>query len=257
MITRREIITGGIAAIGFSFVAQSYPIRSMIAEKNDVFNSYEEEQPFYIKDGLVAMWDGELSNGELVDVISGIDGTIPSTVSYSPTEKCFLFSENAEVQYNLSSIAQDAYMSANCTYEICCSILPYTYVGSRTIFATPDYTISWYTPRSKTSTQNYVFYNYYGRASRVVRCLDSDGDFTGTLTLTCNTSNMIGVEYANAVRDGFNIKFSTIPSTQQQYFFSRLMPNAKIYSLRIYNRPLSNQEVSYNYSIDRERFNLP
>jgi hypothetical protein len=257
MKTRRDVIAGGIASLLMPNISIASPIKSMLGAERHILTDQEStfDNP-YVSDGLVAMWDGELSNGELVDLISGISGKLPSEVSYSETDKAFVFSENAQMDYILSPESQSAVMSANCTYEFCCSILPYTYVAYRTLFSTPDFQIYNYTPRGVSTTQNYIFLNYYGRTSRALRVLNAEGNFSGTVQLVCNSTSMTSLECAYGVQFG-KTSFSTIPTSTISSFRSLLMPNAKVFSFRIYNRPLSLQEISYNYSIDRERFNLP
>ena len=221
----------------------------------------------YVIDGLVSMYDAEHNVGfnmhdeesnVWVDLISNLQTQIPNSMKFNGNEAQFL--ANGIIDWNMPQELKDALTSANMTIEICLKIIPYNHIGYRTIFRTTDENnninyIYIYTPRSSSSTQTYIFYNYYGRASSIDNILDEYGNFTGTIALTCSSQSMMGKRYTNGTISS-RASFNAIPTSAPNKLQTLLMTNASIYCIRIYSRPLTDSEIKHNYNIDKERFNL-
>lgn len=241
------------------------PIRASIASR--LTGSSSSEEPFsfpYVSSGLVAMWDGiwNVGIGEhgsdanaWKDIVSGEDTSLPDLVSV--LDNGVYFNDNGSISWMLTPPLAEALKSANITIEMCISIVPYNRVQYRTILGTSGLgnDIYIYTPRGISTTQSYIFYNYYGRASSVDSILDSNGCFLGTIALVCDVSSLMGRRYTNG-RNTSRATYSQIPSTMPTVMLSSLMTGAVIYSVRIYSRPLTADEVAWNSDVDKERFGL-
>ena len=263
---RREFISGMLATVVMvsSYLGIAKPVASSLGARSTaiVENGGEAGIP-YVTDGLVAMWDGiwnvgigehDEDSSTWKDLASGLDTVLPS-VAYVP-DSCIGFTGNSDVTYNVSQETLDVLMSADVTIEACLYICPAPGAPYRIIFVTSGWEIYIYTPRTASSSQKYIFYNYYGRASSVDSILDADGTFLGTMTLTCSTDAMMGTRYKNGLYST-KATFSSIPQSEITSLTSRFWSGVRVYSIRIYNRPLSAEEVSYNYAIDKERFGMP
>ena len=66
---------------------------------------------------------------------------------------------------------------------------------------------------------------------------------------------MMGKRYANGKISNW-ASFNTIPTSAPNKLQTLLMTNASIYCIRIYSRPLTDNEIKHNFSIDKERFGL-
>lgn len=217
----------------------------------------------YVNDGLVAMWDGIENAGwgthdpnatVWKDLVSGTSMSLPSGVSVS--ESAINFSSNASLSYPISSALASALGSADVTIEFCGKIVPYNAITNRIIFITSGTEIYIYTPRSTTSSQNYLFYNYYGRSNSTANMLDANGECEGTIALTCATNGMNGVRYKNGSEVN-SATFTTIPSSVPTSLTSSLMTGARVNRISIYSRALTAAEIAANYAVDKARFNLP
>ena len=220
----------------------------------------------YVQIGLVAMWDGienagwgthDSSATVWKDLSGGGVATLPANVAVDGDAISFV--GNDSISYPISTALASALASADMSLEMCLSILPYTSTANRTMCETigMDGNILIYTPRSTTSSQQYVYYNYYGRANSAVGgVLDANGMFDGTLGLACSTSAMSGARYKNGTLVN-NATFSQIPTITPTALRSALMGGAKLRSIRIYSRALTADEIAANYAIDKARFNLP
>lgn len=240
-------------------------VKSAIAGRQSA--SAPHESPFqfpYVSSGLIAMWDGiwNIGIGEhgsdanaWKDIVSGEDTSLPDVVSV--LNNGVYFNDNGSISWMLTPPLAEALKSANITIEMCISIVPYNRVQYRTILGTSGLgnDIYIYTPRGVSTTQSYIFYNYYGRASSVDSILDSNGYFSGTIALVCDVSSLMGKRYTNG-RNTSRATYSQIPSTMPTVMLSSLMTGAVIYSVRIYSRPLTADEVAWNSDVDKERFGL-
>ena len=220
----------------------------------------------YVQDGLVAMWDGIENAGWGLhdpnatvwkDLVGGGVATLPANVAV--VGDAISFAGDATISYPISTVLASALASADMSLEMCLSILPYTLTSYRTMCETigMDGNILIYTPRSTTSAQQYVYYNYYGRAnSAVAGVLDANGMFDGTLGLACSTSVMSGARYKNGELVN-NATFPQTPTMTPTALRSALMDGAKLRSVRFYSRALTAAEIAANYAVDKARFNLP
>lgn len=256
-------IIGIVVVALISCLGIAKPVASSLGARSTaiVENGSELGIP-YITDGLVAIWDGMWNVGigehdevssTWKDLISGLDTVLPSGAYVS--DLCIGFTGNSDVSYNVSQETLDAFESANVTIEACLSICPAPGAPYRIIFVTSGYEVYIYTPRTASSTQGYIFYNYYGRTSSVDSILDSGGNFLGTIALTCSTDTMMGTRYKNGLYSS-RATFSSIPQPAITSLLSRFWNGVKVYSIRIYNRSLSAQEVAQNHEADVWRFGL-
>lgn len=241
------------------------PVRSSVSARQSMSVEHKEKQPFpYVDSGLIAMWDGEWNAGigqhdpdaaSWKDLVSGEDTSLPDVVSV--LDNGVYFNDNGSVLWTLTPPLADALKSANITIEMCISIVPYNWVAYRTILVTSGLgnEIYIYTPRGVSTTQSYIFYNYYGRASSVDQILDDTGCFSGTIAIVCEVSSLMGIRYTNG-RNTSSATYSQIPSTMPTVMQSSLMTGATIYSVRIYSRHLTADEVAWNSDVDKERFGL-
>lgn len=76
---------------------------------------------------------------------------------------------------------------------------------------------------------------------------------SGTIILNGFVNNQLEVVNDNANFSG-NSNYLVIGANSEQGLYEIFY--GKIHAIRIYNRPLTNDELTYNYNIDKARFNL-
>ena len=265
MQTRREIIKSGLGLAGIIAAgkAPAALVRSLIAARAALTGGAKLSAKSYVKNGLVAMWDGIENAGWGVhdaaatvwkDLIGSCDGT---GYNVSWDDNCAIFNGTSS-RIDLASRAP--FLSSDLQADFVISLsTPYQ---ASTVFNAGGYggyarcaTISTSAQKIVTSTS--------GNSSQVPRNLWAISLQGRAFSIAYNSSDSVaafedGVASSKsgtgAVDDNSSVAHLGARQTSAgygQYFRGR------IYCLRLYSRALTAAEIAANYAIDKARFNLP
>ena len=240
------------------------------------------EEPDYVKDGLIAWFEGEdeLVNNTLInrlgdDYIQHI-GTVASVRDkvYNPWTKAF---GSKAVSNNMSTVfgMSKDYYSTGYTYEAVGEITnSYNDVGSTGgwLFASNtgggfgigvcmDYGEVYFLNNTN-STKGKTYWRYYGKRFGASVYTKSVGTRTSPATIYDLECSVNGEPYYSIKQTTASNKSSKASnlSILNYYSFSgtgsKYSTNGHLYSLRIYNRKLTEAEIAHNHEIDKLRFNL-
>ena len=239
-------------------------------------------EPDYIQDGLIAWFEGEdeLVNNTLVnrlgsDYIQNVAtvGSIREKV-YNPWTKAFgskAVSNNMSTVYGMSK----DYYSTGYTYEA---------VGEITnVYNDVTNSGGWlfasntgggfgigvaldqgevYFLNNTNSSKGKTYWGYYGKRFGASVYTKNVGARTSPATITDLECSVNGEPYYSIKQTVASNKTSKANnlSILNYYSFtgsgSKYSTNGHLYSLRIYNRKLTEEEIAHNHEIDKKRFNL-
>ena len=220
----------------------------------------------YVRDGLVAMWDGHENSGAglhraeattWVDLVGGVEIDLPDWVS---VEDHSLYSAGgtSHVSVKLSSIdglsSSDAAWTIEIVQQSCGWTASDNYMNLQNVFNTPRGTVGYrqdnakgfyfFGPSSATkcSLQNWV------HATAKIADLHTMSAVVGANKDTCSIW-MDGVKDTVNYNAGYDADRGTAFS-----FFGNLRMSIRVYAIRVYNRKLTQEEVAANRAIDVTRF---
>ena len=292
MTTRRELITGGLAASLLPLISKSAPVKSMLGADKESFLGGPEipTAEDYVQDGLIVMWDG-IENAGLgihddeaaywIPAVGDASLKIPAT-SYWTENALFIDRKVSRTSTNISNsdsfrMLTDAVNARSLTFQNVWTLYEYgTSVGSglgeavRNVMG-PGSVYGHLCARSATSVwlnANGSGNGYYWSSAKNI------GDVGGTHALTATYTPygaraICGLYHGSVplIQDAVlpdqrvadeNVSFANLrSSTWYIGAYSNLQNTVdEIHCYRIYNRPLSAEEIAYNYLIDKMRFGL-
>lgn len=235
----------------------------------------------YVQDGLVAMWDGIENAGWDTD-----DRTSTKWVNLcSPTKNTFTVQsgkswwgeKSFEVNTNYAQNIGTKYFSeiswaAGGSLEVC--FRP-DFFGNRSsgnagrVFATSynngalqlsysaPWSRLWYFIFGPATSSTYVFSDTSFVGSGLPKTLSSSVIPGSTAAATTNTIYRNGVRMTISNTATFSYSQSYNCGLCADYTGKSQNIEGGFYCIRVYNRPLTAAEIAWNYSIDKERFNLP
>lgn len=257
------------------------PVKSMLGADGTEMSEVDEFINPYITDGLVAMWDGEWNAGfgihdstsiTWTDCIGGI-----TLQRYRPQlsnagwwlEKCY-YNPAKDKNTNgdsffineIPSYMADVFSTAELTIEVCFKSLDnyynnvtffYVYPGNHlvtdsivTLWAS-NYSIrgnGWTLSRGQVKWTKGDFTTLsvlgYGIGQEVIAYNNSSG--------TSQTKSMFAVNVDEIVPSNTRLRLMSLWQSDNDTF------QGEFYCLRIYNRPLTEEEMLHNYSVDKLRF---
>ncbi len=254
-MTRRGFIAGGCAALAGGMKALAAPTKSSVAARHLVNSGAGGgwTNP-YITDGLVAMWDGEWNAGvggehdanatSWVDLVNGVPyiGTNP------------LFESNAVVSDGGNTAANtfsfSGYISHDRTKEIVIQPISILFTNDPFLKSTGDGSLDFALWATRTPSLDAFVRN----GQSIARIPSSDAYQKMSFSAAYSQSGTQG--YLNGEK---TVDTGFIYSPQGNMYFPALNTNnkARMYSIRIYNRALTAEEIAHNYTVDKARFNLP
>ena len=222
----------------------------------------------YVKDGLVACWDGienagagshDDSPSSWADLVGALGIAVPEWVTAESNGFCSVSSTDTRTYPAISSIPG---LGDNVTIEVAAERVtwrttdnqlalqpvissPYGWFGYRYYDNSGVYHLL---PRSSAGIAE--LYNYTYGGFDVSEC----HTFAARVTLPYDASNAMvvdGVAYAGFTRDGYN-HTQALPSNWQ--FFNATRADVRIHAIRVYNRRLTDEEVAANHALDVKRF---
>ena len=270
---RKDFIKGGIASIAMWQMALGNPVKSNVAARHG-FTSYESEWKFpYVTDGMVAMWDAEwnagigvhepspqtwlnlagngldmISNGDPIFYDNYIQPTQQSEMWHTEiTDLCDDILENATLTMEVvgecvvgktspkfcmfggGALAQGFWVSAAC----------------------PDPSRIGVNFRvGGTATGTYRTNNILGHysvvsdgATAIGRYMSSSGMLERSTSVTSPITNYVSKRFAIGYRYNY-------------YVDNPMVNGEKIFSVRVYDRALTIEEILKNYEADAWRFGL-
>lgn len=237
------------------------PIRSNLGAEG-VEGIPEQDGPTaadYIQDGLVAMWDGienvdwgahDPDATSWIDLVNGIHIPVNGFNSDCAIMKAVSLTDTALL---------DALASPNMTVEMftVCGVTPQS---SRIapIQVTPETSYFSFTYYRWGTTINYStgFRYLFGQQNKFYPGFPREGDVeTISFTMTRDGATSKAYYY-NGVSLNVYSYAATEPSVSPTELRFWRAGNPEVYFVRIYNRTLSEAEVSYNFLIDKARFGL-
>ena len=257
MTTRRQILAGGIAAIGFPLLSKSSPVRSLLGAEGSEIISAEETVPTasdYVQEGLIGLFDGEenvgwgvhesnpsqwanLIDGKIINLNSGvIFGDKFATTDDTFSAKSFGEAFSGRSQYRFEYI----------TSEICFE----TESSERQFILIDMYR------RSCMGVWDTNIGVGYWRAVGFGRSTIGEV-ISATSIYNTTTDNIPSYQYVDGqFKELVNVNFSQPLSTAFSIGgspYDRAF-SGKLYCVRMYDRPLSEEEIIHNYTIDKYRF---
>ena len=260
--TRRQMILGGIAS-GIPFICKSKPIKSMISLKAISF-SQENIQPIeipYINDGLIAIWDGIMNgkngqhdpNGGLVELISGTQ-TYVRRGSYVVNDDCIVGDGVVIASPPIQSIT-NLNGSGNLTIEACCSNdnsgRPIQFANNRPFSSVMFQPNGRYWMTHDSCTESVL-------QSKWASGFKPNQRGSRTLVVSSTTVQWFidGIPDASSPRTK-DFTVSSFPFSIFGWDWDYGFPAyGDFCAVRIYNRALTADEITHNYSIDKARFGL-
>ena len=269
MMTRRNILKTGIAALTVPYIGRSEPRRSMLGAVDTGEEGSSEWVNPYVTDGLLSMWDGEWNAGgglhdenSLIwkDLVGSRDWQLGSYSSYEWKNNSFYAKDqNAATQDFIDgSIVK--------TVEVCATLqkhdqppignFAFIILGRLTTNSKPYYGILYRNPSGayKALMSGFSFYT------------NTYTEFVGTPSSFSfpdfDVQNVVPAFFNGVSRDANTINTLDYNANTRGTTariggtLTQAMP-IEVFNLRIYSRPLSEDEIFHNYTVDRERFNLP
>ena len=267
-MNRRDFLIGSAASVGIPLSGLSRPINSLVAstgEKSATGGGGGWQNP-YVTDRLVAMWDGEWNAGGGVhdanatmwkDIAVGThDIPLSSVVSSFSANSFDYISGRAYMENSIDVV--NAVWDEGYTVELIIKELESPLSDSNAMIFGGDY--------HRTGA-------FFATSDTNIRCCIRDGSGM-TLSRSTNVNLSFATSYANGKYLGYlngARKYSIYrtpytSSTAATYFgvgsaggfgWVSRSGKTKFYSIRIYSRALTADEIAANYEIDKARFNLP
>lgn len=215
----------------------------------------------YVQDGLVAMWDGIENAGWGVHDDSM--RTMVDLISNSATLNSFTDSKDGRWFYNVAwkgfALSSLNLSAENYTLE-CVVMKPTSEAASPRFY--PVATIA-------SSEGQYISWKPSGDLARMNVAVRDSETPTGTYwtwgaladgfteTIVCDMSQTKAFGYVNGTYAGDKSNINLTGRTVGTLRFNGDTSPAWIGNIRLYSRSLTEEEIAYNYSIDKARFNLP
>ena len=255
-----------ICTIVFAWASFCAPIRSVVGGRQSFMIEVSEQgysAADYVQDGLVAMWDG-IENADWgvhdaeatswKDLIGTRDAVLAG--NYSWLDNCIHRASDSSTSIVLPDIA----IVHGFYIEYCCALLNAGGGNYRDIALTTSKRLE-LVQNSNGSTSLYFRNSNGGYVSRAYRLYIA----TSTLPRTFGFGfTDAGVVYA--LNGNGPYWDSTVNTILDNTFYGSqdivigkyrsLYEDAYYYSIRVYDRPLSVEEIAHNYEIDRLRFGL-
>ena len=232
----------------------------------------------YVTDGLVAHYDGEWNAGGGVHVPSGLvawrdlsetglDLAMPAASAFELGEKCIRFNGTGAAESVASTIVQ---ASLHGTFELVVQRSKLGTGSTRVFFSCGN--SAWWRAYASISggplgvyayNSGYEGFRWYSMAN--LETVQSPISFAFMFDKDGASWKSVVKSYAN----GRNFSFFTFPNN---YGYKADMPTSgvvsagttnstdgltSIFSVRVYDRHLTADEIAANYAVDRARFNLP
>lgn len=234
-------------------IAISAPVSSMLATRSAINSAPAEkwENP-YVTDGLVAMWDGEWNAG----------GGVHDETAIEWKDLCG--GENLIIGGGTPIINEQSIDCSRQSKGIC--YWKYPNNGYIQFISSTNYIIE-VVCKVNINVNHIVFRNGSGRfwqglKARII--LGARRKITPSLqALSTTTSYHLDFVNRATYRNG---ELYTRTGEDSNTFYSSMFiigsnnsdyAGAEVFSFRIYNRALTQDEISHNYAIDKERFGLP
>ena len=223
----------------------------------------------YVQDGLVAQWDGvenagvvlhEDSPSAWVDLVGGLEITIPEWVT---VETNAFYSESSTASRTYPTISSIPGLGDNVTIEVAAQRVLWrdknNYKNLQRIISSP-YTKFGY---RESSTAGVFYQMPIGTNNKLWLYTSTSGSFnvsechtyTARVTMPRDVSNTLLVDaatvpgWAKEGSDGMPVD----PPTNWT-FFDAQRADIRIYAIRVYNRKLTDAEVTANAAVDHLRF---
>lgn len=253
---------------------KSSPVRFVIAFVAGLFAAFADTAEAttgsagdYVRDGLVALWDGYENAGpgvrdaratKWVDHVGGVEIELPEWVA---VEELSLYSTcgTSHVSAKLESIAHLSSTDSHWTIEIVQQSGGWKatddYNNLQYVFATPRGTIGYRRNDAK------GFY-FYGPSSDTQCSLQNWVHSTAQVADLHTTAAVLGQnskDQCSIWMDGvqgivdYNGNYSADKLTQFVFFGNKRM-DVRVYAIRVYNRALTAEEIDQNAQLDRARF---
>ena len=250
-----------IASVLVGIVVNAEPEKSSLGAKGVANISGEEEYANpYITEGLIAMWDGEWNIGLGKHDYNSTTWKDLSGRGLNLTDSKFRWIDNAldDSASNIRIDLEELHITGGLTLEavVMC-------------------------PNPRNNAFIFDFYNHVDVGCTMyttalaspygLMCHLRNGSYSAnTDRMKCDDNNRCSCSFIwddskwGVFFFGESVGFGNIPFIQPQVYYILGASNVTwqnfrgyVHCLRIYSRALTTDEVSYNYSIDRERFNLP
>ena len=223
----------------------------------------------YVQDGLVAQWDGvenagvglhEDSPSAWVDIVGGLEIAIPEWVT---VETNAFYSESSTATRTYPSISSIPGLGDNVTIEVVAERVLWrakdNYKNLQRIMSSP-YTKFGY---RESSTAGVFYQMPIGTNNKLWLYTSTSGSFnvsechtyTARVTMPRDVSNTLLVDAATVpgwAKEGSD-GMPTDPPTNWT-FFDAPRADIRIYAIRVYNRKLTDAEVTANAAVDHLRF---
>ena len=223
----------------------------------------------YVQDGLVAQWDGvenagvgmhEDSPSAWVDIVGGLEITIPEWVT---VETNAFYSESSTDTRTYPSISSIPGLGNDVTIEVVAERVMWrdknNYKNLQRIISSP-YTKFGY---RESSTAGVFYQMPIGTNNKLWLYTSTSGSFnvsechtyTARVTMPRDESNTLLVDAATVpgwAKEGSD-GMPTDPPTNWT-FFDAPRADIRIYAIRVYNRKLTDAEVTANAAVDHLRF---
>jgi hypothetical protein len=207
----------------------------------------------YVQNGLVFQLDGiEWGNvaGHWIERKNGYDWYEGNNVNLHTEDNAMVFDGS---NYMITDDTIPSYPYETCSIEICASAIinaedsiPYINFGEGNVAA------------FKRIVNNFVCYVPSSGNAVAINKIYLEGksniSFNGNFYLNATLDSKLSI-YAPTL--GMR---SSSPIIGNAYYYNKTLSTywlvGKIYSIRIYNRKLSAEEIAFNYNIDKQRFNV-
>ena len=217
----------------------------------------------YVQDGLVAQWDGIENDGRGTrtdsptvwkDLVGSSDVTIPSWVSVTSDKTGFLSAGSTETRTYPELASIPGLTNNSVTIEVVAKCVRWTtssdYLKLQYLAYSP-----WGQFGYRTSKDNGLFINFSG----TVRNNESTGVDVKTINTLASCFNQATSPFQGELfSNGTKLKVATsgdsvsLPTVWR--FFCAARTDIEIYAMRVYNRRLTDVELSANAAIDKARF---
>ena len=244
-----------------SIICFSNPVKSNIGARSIDYIDGEDRvisAADYVQDGLVAMWDGIENAGWGVhdDTATKLFELVSGQTDYGVASTFTANTDNMEVSVENASVSTHSHFGAAVANAISSG---YVYIEA-IVFVDSlggqiygnkiqivDGTFGW---QYRTGVGGLSMFSSGWVSARDISTINADkvrlaidlDSINSTITYHVGTQS-------SAAK---SIKISSLPSIA-----SIRHVGTKIFNIRSYNRPLTDEEINYNYSIDKIRFNLP
>lgn len=257
MNTRRDFVRGlsGLGAIIATGQAPAAIVRSMVAVRGAMFSGGAKlSAKSYVQDGLVAMWDGIENAGW------GVHDAAATTWA-DLTGNGYNLTVGTQSSFTTNSLLYSSVVAKGAAYrnstiggvlqcEICCDIT--SKAGSGIIVCNGP--AHWDYPNNIVVTSN----NTRGVQTSYTKRHEAYVRQTGIYRISC-TKDILYADGKQVIDTGFN-SADWASGMSQFSLFGRDDINywslGSIYSVRLYNRELTADEVALNDTVDVARFNL-